>query len=119
VETRRSFVSGIMFAAAVPAWLVGATGLSQGPPPAPPAPGQRRPSDQGPEAPEVPSAEKHILDENEKEIKKKVERLYDLASELKAQVEKTDSSKVLSLNLIKKAEEIEKLAHDIKTRSKG
>jgi hypothetical protein len=119
VETRRSFVSAIFLAAAVPAWLVGATGLSQLPPPPPQAPGRKPSSDQGPDAPELPSADKHILDENEKEIKKKVERLYDLASELKAQVEKTDSSKVLSLNLIRKAEEIEKLAHDIKTRSKG
>ena len=119
METRRSFVSGVFLAAAAPAWLVSSTGLSQAPPPAPPVPGRRSPSDQGPEAPDVPSADKHILDENEKEIKKKVERLYDLASELKAQVEKTDSSKVLSLNLIRKAEEIEKLAHDIKARSKG
>jgi hypothetical protein len=103
VETRRSFVSAIFLAAAVPAWLVGATGLSQLPPPPPQAPGRKPSSDQGPDAPELPS----------------VERLYDLASELKAQVEKTDSSKVLSLNLIRKAEEIEKLAHDIKTRSKG
>lgn len=118
METRRRFVSAILLGVAVPAWLVGATGLSQLPPPPPQAPG-RKPPDQGPETPEVPSADKHILDENEKEIKKKVERLYDLASELKTQVEKTDSSKVLSLNLIKKAEEIEKLAHDIKTRSKG
>jgi hypothetical protein len=118
VETRRSFVSAIFLAAAVPAWLVDTTGLSQTPPPSPPG-ARKPPSDQGPEAPELPSTDKRILDENEKEIKKKVERLYDLASELKTQVEKTDSSKVLSLNLIKKAEEIEKLAHDIKTRSKG
>jgi hypothetical protein len=42
-----------------------------------------------------------------------------LAAELKDEVEKTDSSKVLSLNLMKKAEAIEKLARDIKNRSKG
>ena len=59
------------------------------------------------------------MDENEKDIKKKVERLYELATELKAEVDKTDSSKVLSLNLLKKTEEIEKLAKDIRTRSKG
>jgi hypothetical protein len=34
-------------------------------------------------------------------------------------VDKTDSSQVLSLALVKKAEEIEKLAHDIRTRAKG
>ena len=59
------------------------------------------------------------MDENEKDIKKKVERLYELATELKAAVDKTDSSKVLSLNLLKKTEEIEKLAKDIRSRSKG
>lgn len=60
-----------------------------------------------------------MLEENQKDIKKKVDKLYDLASELKAEVDKTDSSKVLSLNLLRKAEEIEKLARDIKNRSKG
>lgn len=60
-----------------------------------------------------------MLEENQKDIKKKVEKLYDLATELKAEVDKTDSSKVLSLNLVRKAEEIEKLARDIKNRSKG
>ena len=48
-----------------------------------------------------------------------MEKLYELATELKTEVEKTDSSKVLSLNLVRKAEEIEKLARDIKNRSKG
>jgi len=62
---------------------------------------------------------KGILDANEKDIKKKIERLFELATDLKEQVEKTDSSKVLSLVLVKKAEEIEKLARDIKTRAKG
>lgn len=71
------------------------------------------------ENPLAPPAEKRMLEENEKDIKKKVEKLYDLATELKAEVDKTDSSKVLSLNLVRKAEEIEKLARDIKNRSKG
>jgi len=67
----------------------------------------------------IPLPQRKRLDENEKEIKKKVERLYVLASELKGEVEKTDSSKVLSLNLLKKTEEIEKLAREIRSRSKG
>jgi hypothetical protein len=65
------------------------------------------------------SPTKAILDANEKDIKKNIEKLYQLASDLKAEVEKTDSSRVLSLALLKKAEEIEKLAHDIKSRAKG
>lgn len=62
---------------------------------------------------------KAVLEANEKDIKKNVEKLYQLASDLKEQVEKTDSAKVLSLNLVKKAEEIEKLARSIKERAKG
>ena len=62
---------------------------------------------------------KAALEENEKNIKTKVEKLFQLASELKEEVEKTDSAKVLSLAMVKKAEEIEKLAKDIKTRAKG
>jgi hypothetical protein len=72
-----------------------------------------------PEEPTQPSAGKKVLEDNDRDLKKKVDRLFDLATELKAEVDKTDSSKVLSLNLLKKAEEIEKLARDIKNRSKG
>jgi hypothetical protein len=66
-----------------------------------------------------PGARKAALEENEKNIKKKVERLFQLATELKDEVDKTDSAKVLSLAMLKKAEEIEKLAKDIKSRAKG
>jgi hypothetical protein len=85
------------------------------PPQNPSAPGQSPDSD----LPPMTSPDKKILESNEKDMKKKVEQLYQLARELKEEVEKTDSTKVLSLNLVKKAEEIEKLAHDIKNRSKG
>jgi hypothetical protein len=66
-----------------------------------------------------PGARKAALEENEKNIKKKVERLFQLASELKDEVDKTDSAKVLSVAMLKKAEEIERLAKDIKSRAKG
>ncbi len=62
---------------------------------------------------------KMMLAANEKEIKKNVEKLYELASELKNEVEKTDSVKVLSLSMLKKAEEIERLAKEIRSRAKG
>jgi len=65
------------------------------------------------------SPTKAILESNEKDIKKNIEKLYQLVTDLKTEVEKTDSSQVLSLGLVKKAEEIEKLARDIKTRAKG
>lgn len=65
------------------------------------------------------SPTKVLLEANEKDIKKNIEKLYQLATDLKEEIEKTDSSQVLSLAMVKKAEEIEKLAHVIKTRAKG
>lgn len=62
---------------------------------------------------------KLILEANQKEIKKNVEKLFELASELKAEVEKTDSVQVLSMAMLRKTEEIEKLAKDIRSRAKG
>ena len=70
-------------------------------------------------SPFPPGSRKAALEENEKEIKKKVDKLFQLATELKDEVDKTDSAKVLSLAMLKKAEEIEKLAKDIKSRAKG
>ena len=65
------------------------------------------------------NARKTLLEQNEKDIKKNTDKLFQLASELKDEVDKTDSSKMLSLALVKKAEEIEKLARQIKERAKG
>jgi len=87
---------------------------------APVIPQDKKPGQEpGAEGPALPTADKRLLEDNEKDIRKKVERLYELATELKAEVNKTDSSKVLSLNLMQKAEEVEKLAREIKNRSKG
>jgi hypothetical protein len=121
-NSRRKFLTGV---AAVGAafGLVREVQALQGPG-GMPSPKEAHPprsaeTDPNPNAPSVPSPEKRMLEENEKEIRKKVDQLYALATELKAEVDKTDSSKVLSLNMLKKAEEIEHLAHDIKNRSKG
>jgi hypothetical protein len=65
------------------------------------------------------STTKSLLEQNQKSIKKDIEKLFDLATELKSEVEKTDSTAVLSIPLVKKAEEIEKLAKQIKERARG
>ena len=115
VKNRRTFLGGLLTAG----FAARFTGeLAHGQNPKFPQ-DQKTAPDPTPENPLAPSADKRILEENQKDIKKKVEKLYELASELKAEVDKTDSSKVLSLNLLRKAEEIEKLARDIKNRSKG
>lgn len=73
-----------------------------------------------PNAP-IPAAgsSKAMLEERQKSIKKDVDKLFSLATELKTEVEKTDSASVLSLAMLKKAEEIEKLARQIKDRARG
>jgi hypothetical protein len=75
------------------------------------------PRDEDTEEPRIES--KAILEANQKDIKKNIERLFQLASELKAEVEKTDSVQVLSVAMLKKAEEIEKLAKGIRSRAIG
>ena len=69
--------------------------------------------------PNMKSPAKARLEENQKDIRKDIEKLFDLASQLKEQVEKTDATTVLSLAMVKKAEEIERLARQIKELAKG
>jgi hypothetical protein len=85
----------------------------------PPHPKGSEPASGDDENPKLQPPAKAILEANDKDIKKSVERLYQLAGELKAEVEKTDSVQVLSLAMLKKTEEIEKLAREIRSRAKG
>ena len=62
---------------------------------------------------------KAILEQRQKDIKKDIEKLFDLATQLKAEVEKTDATTTLSLAMVRRAEEIEKLARQIKDNAKG
>jgi hypothetical protein len=62
---------------------------------------------------------RQILQHNDSQIHEDVERLYFLAAELKAEVERTDSQNVLSLSLVQKCEQIEKLARQMKGLAKG
>ncbi len=91
---------------------------AQNPVPLPPLP-RRDPGDKDDMASPPPGAKKAVLEQNQKDIKKDVEKLYELASELKTEVDKTDATAVLSLAMVKKAEEIEKLAKQIKDHAKG
>ena len=115
-DTRRKFL--INFGAAgLALGFLAETGVPQIPNFPPPPTHVPETADDDSNAPKIGA--KAALEENDKNIKKKIEKLYQLAGDLKTEVEKTDSAKVLSLAMIKKAEEIEKLAHDIKTRARG
>ena len=94
-----------------------ARALPQNPPPRPNGNDPGSKEEDGPR-PALPSS-KVILEANDKDIKKSVERLFQLATELKNEVEKTDSVTILSLAMVRKAEEIERLAKEIKSRAKG
>jgi hypothetical protein len=56
--------------------------------------------------------------ERQAALKADTEKLLKLATELKQSVDKTNAS-VLSLDVVKKAEEIERLAHSVKDKMKG
>ena len=122
MEPSRRRLLFISSAAAVGLFFAPANGGAQNPTPTPRG---GRPRPENPEDtsdtsnPNFPNPTKTLLEERQKNIKKDVEKLYDLASQLKTEVEKTDSTSVLSLAMLKKAEEIEKLARQIKDHAKG
>jgi len=61
---------------------------------------------------------KKANEERQQEIQKDTEKLLELATELKHEVDKS-SENTLSLDVIKKAEQIEKLAKEVKDKMKG
>lgn len=56
--------------------------------------------------------------ERQADLKRDTEKLLKLATELKDSVDKTNEN-TLSVDVMKKAEEIEKLAHSVKDKMKG
>ncbi len=61
---------------------------------------------------------KRLNKERQEALKKDTDRLLELATELKAYVDKS-SEHTLSVDVIRKAEEIEKLAKSVKDKMKG
>lgn len=84
-------------------------------------PGSIRPSENPTESDSVRDFKKEIAKkankERQEQIRRDTEKLLKLATELKAYVDKTDEH-ILSLDVLKKAEEIEKLAHSVKEKMK-
>jgi hypothetical protein len=62
--------------------------------------------------------EKKANEQRQVELKRDTDKLLKLSTELKEYVDKSNSN-ILSVDVIKKAEEIEKLAHNVKTRMRG
>ncbi|HEX3819850.1 MAG TPA: hypothetical protein VHW45_05945 [Candidatus Sulfotelmatobacter sp.] len=87
--------------------------------PSPNAPNQNFPPGlDGPEQKPAPDNKK-IDPKTQEEIKADVEKLYELASELREQAGKADLNVTLPMSVVKNAQQIEKLAKKIKELSKG
>jgi len=61
---------------------------------------------------------KKANEERQAQLKRDADHLFKLANELKQYVDKSNEN-TLSLDVVKKAEEIEKLAHSVKEKMKG
>ena len=83
----------------------------------PPVQQKPTPEDAGRRRLEIEMAKK-ANQERQAELKRDTEKLLKLATELKEYVDKTNED-TLSVNVVKKAEEIEKLAHSVKDKMKG
>jgi hypothetical protein len=88
------------------------------PPPQPPPPSfPGGDADEARKSQERELAKKNNL-ERQAALKKDTDKLLKLAVELKDDVDKSNEN-VLSLDVLKKADEIEKLAHSVKDKMKG
>ena len=84
-----------------------------------PFPGRSNPAEPDPMDPHrAEQQEKLRNNDRQKRLVADTDKLLVLATDLKAQVDKSTKD-TLSVDVIKKAEEIEKLAHSVKERMKG
>jgi hypothetical protein len=84
---------------------------AQFPPPFPPA--------EAPESPRNKRRDRVLLKANREAINKDVTRMSDLVEALQKQLKESDTADVLSLDVIRKSEEIEKLARHVRDLVRG
>jgi hypothetical protein len=115
ITERRFFLSGLAMALAGGKVFLSA-GQRQPPPPRfPQIPDASSPNGQPGDVPLPPRADPKVqLKEDQKTLRHDVDHLVQLAKELKEEADKTPETEILSLSLVKKAEEIEKLARQIR-----
>lgn len=125
LESRRTFFTALAVAAgacAAPQVLAALPLLPQGrtpqPMPSPNAPNPNFPPGlSGPD--QKPPDKKKLDQQKQEEVKSDVEKLFGMVSELRQQIQTIDSSSTLSVSVVKKAQQIEKLAKQIKELAKG
>lgn len=99
-------------------WGQSASDLQNVPAKHSPVPGRETPPEDDNLARQMKEMAKRANLERQAQLKRDTDKLFQLSTELKQYVDKTNEN-VLSLDVLKKAEEIEKLAHNVKTRMKG
>jgi hypothetical protein len=62
--------------------------------------------------------EKKANEQRHADLKRDTDKLLQLSTELKQYVDRSNEN-ILSVDVVKKAEEIEKLAHSVKVKMKG
>jgi len=122
-ETRRRFLMSLVAAASCSVATDGsvfAQVRKNNPFPSPPAPAEtQNPAEMDAASRDPQSAKRVALRQNEKEFRAGVNRLYQLASELKQQLDTTPTMQVFSVQMYKRTEEIEKVAKLLKGKAKG
>lgn len=111
----------LVFALPFAVWAAAPQG-DIGPPPLPQGPGERRSHETGPEEERREQMEKDAAkkanEQRQAQLKRDTEKLLQLATDLKEAVDKSNEN-VLALDVVKKADEIEKLAHSVREKMKG
>jgi heme oxygenase len=87
--------------------------------PKPPTPGDPQEKNKTADASDLKAMKRAAMVRNEKEFRAGVERLYQLSGDLREEMQKTTTTNVLSVQMYKKTEEIEKLAKRLKNLAKG
>jgi hypothetical protein len=121
-ETRRRFLMALAAASCSVATesTVFAQQRKNNPFPTPPESAEtRNPAEAQSDKSEPQNAGRVALQQNEKQFRAGVDRLYQLAGELKEEVDKTITTAVFSVHMYKKTEEIEKIAKMLKGKAKG
>lgn len=120
-ETRRDFFANAALLSAYvtfPREIV--AGQNPPTPPPKPQPGYTpNPAEIHSNPAEAAAARHARLLENEKEFRDGVERLYQLTSGLRDELQKTPTTEVFSIHIVKETAEIEKLAKRLKSQAKS
>ena len=118
---RRNFFANLALLAGSLA-LVREISAAQNPPTPPPKPQPGytpNPAEVYSNPAEAAAAKRARLLQNEKEFRQGVERLYQLASELREELQKTPTTDVFSVHIVKQTEAIEKLAKRLRSQAKS